>query len=164
MTEEKKKQLFPYFAYVYSQQLNPAKYGEVGSFDEWSKLLDENPEDLDKISQAASGLTDEDWVNLEQEFSQSSQPVKAKNGAKLDNLKKLKSFKKKSETKKCACGCDLISVKEAGGKITTKCACGCKAKKESGGVLTKKPKFMEKDDSVAVRQKMNSYKVKKFKD
>lgn len=34
MTEEKKKQLFPYFAYVYSQQLNPNKYGEVSSFDE----------------------------------------------------------------------------------------------------------------------------------
>lgn len=34
MTEERKQELFPYFAYMYSQQLDPDKYGSVGSIDE----------------------------------------------------------------------------------------------------------------------------------
>lgn len=38
---------------------------------------------------------------------------KAKNGAKL-------------KSKKCSCGCEMVSMKEAGGKIVDKCACNCK--------------------------------------
>ena len=34
MDETKKKELFPYFAYIYSQKLNPEKYGQVNSIDE----------------------------------------------------------------------------------------------------------------------------------
>jgi hypothetical protein len=34
MTDEKKQELFPYFAYIYSQKLNPEKYGQVNSIDE----------------------------------------------------------------------------------------------------------------------------------
>ena len=34
MDEEKKKELFPFFAYLYSQQMNPEKYGKVTSMDE----------------------------------------------------------------------------------------------------------------------------------
>lgn len=57
-----------------------------------------------------------------------------KNGAKLNTLKKLKSMKK--TPKKCACGCDMVDKKEAGGKIVSSCSCGCKAqKKEEGGNL-----------------------------
>jgi hypothetical protein len=32
--DAKKKELFPYFAYLYSKQLNPEKYGSVASMEE----------------------------------------------------------------------------------------------------------------------------------
>ena len=60
MTDEKKKQLFPYFAYLYSQQLNPEKYGNTESIEEWTSLIQENPEDIEEITSAASGLSDDD--------------------------------------------------------------------------------------------------------
>lgn len=47
----------------------------------------------------------------------------AKKGAKLKQLKK---YKKGNPIKKCSCGCDMITSKEAGGKLVSKCACGCK--------------------------------------
>ena len=34
MTDEKKRELFPYFAYMYSQEINPEKYGQVESIED----------------------------------------------------------------------------------------------------------------------------------
>jgi hypothetical protein len=34
ITEEKKEELFPYFAYIYSQKLNPDKYSAITSLEE----------------------------------------------------------------------------------------------------------------------------------
>jgi hypothetical protein len=34
MTNEEKDKLFPYFAYLYSKQLDPDKYGKAESIDE----------------------------------------------------------------------------------------------------------------------------------
>ena len=34
MTNEKKKELFPYFAFKYSKTLNPVKYGAVTDVDQ----------------------------------------------------------------------------------------------------------------------------------
>ena len=34
MTDDKKRELFPYFAYMYSQQLDPEKYGQVESIED----------------------------------------------------------------------------------------------------------------------------------
>lgn len=34
MNEDRKKELFPYFAYLYSQQMNPDVYGKASSIDE----------------------------------------------------------------------------------------------------------------------------------
>lgn len=34
MTDEKKQELFPYFAYIYSQKLNPEKYGSTSDIEE----------------------------------------------------------------------------------------------------------------------------------
>lgn len=59
----------------------------------------------------------------------SDEAVMAKKGAKL---KKLKGMKK---SKKCACGCDIITTKEKGGKLVNKCACGCKPKLQEGGIM-----------------------------
>ena len=139
MTEEKKKQLFPYFAYLYSQQLNPEKYGNAESIEEWTSLIQESPEDIEEITNAASGLSDDDWAEIEAQYNeeQSSDEVEmAKKGAKL---KKLQALKKSPKAKKCACGCDLVTFKEKGGKLSTKCSCNCKggkvSKKEDGGIL-----------------------------
>lgn len=136
MTPEQKKQLFPFFAYLYSKKLNPERYGEIESFDEWSKVLSENDNDRNQIINAAVKLSDEEWENLQNQYDsyaavetgedKSEEDIMiAKKGA---YLKKLKS--KKSSIKKCKCGCDLIDVKEDGGKITKKCSCNC-----SGGKI-----------------------------
>ena len=34
ISDEQKQELFPYFAYLYSQQLDPDKYGAASSMDE----------------------------------------------------------------------------------------------------------------------------------
>jgi hypothetical protein len=60
MTNDKKKELFPYFAYVYSQKLNPEKYGTATSLEEWTALIQDNPEDIDIITEAAGQLSNDD--------------------------------------------------------------------------------------------------------
>ena len=139
MTEEKKKQLFPYFAYLYSQQLNPEKYGNTESIEEWTSLIQESPEDIEEITSAASGLSDDDWAEIEAQYNeeQSSDEVEmAKKGAKLKKLKEFKKGAKMGKKKKCACGCDLISKREKGGTIVDVCTCcGSTHKFQYGGIL-----------------------------
>ena len=137
MTEEKRKELFPYFAYLYSKQMNPEKYGSVETFEDWSALIKDSPEDLDAIATAATELTDEDWSNLEKQYmktvsnepmDEDSAAIMAKKGAKLKKLRSMKKGKKMG-AKKCSCGCDMVASKGKGGKMVYKCACGCGAKK-----------------------------------
>jgi hypothetical protein len=56
-------------------------------------------------------------------------------GAKLEKINKLNKLKKGApitkKAKKCACGCDIIESKEAGGKISSTCSCKC------GGTIKK---------------------------
>lgn len=163
MDETKKQQLFPYFAYLYSQQLNPEKYGQVNSIEEWTKLIQESPEDIEKITAAAGELGEEDWTSLEQQYAEAQEESVqfAKKGAKLKQLKQgaVKNANKEVNTavskpvitqakkgmknpKRCKCGCELVTVKEDGGKLTSKCACGCSTKKlkkhQTGGQVVKK--------------------------
>lgn len=140
MNNEKKKELFPYFAFKYSKKLNPGKYGAVTDPDQWIKLLESDKEDMNKVTEAASLLPDSEWEELEKELNSNDIPY-AKNGAKLESIKKLQSFKKgkKVTTKKCSCGCSMIDYKEDGGKMTSKCSCGCSVgKKQIGGIMSKK--------------------------
>ena len=137
MTDDKKRELFPYFAYIYSQQLNPEKYGQVESIEDWTNLIQSNQDDIEKITQAAEQLSDEEWDALDQQYTEQSkasedqQVISAKKGAKLMKLKK--------GAKKCKCGCDMITAKADGGKLVSKCACGCDVKKkEKGGEINKK--------------------------
>ena len=115
MTDEKKKELFPYFAYLYSQQINPDKYGSVSSPEEWTNLIQDNEEDLNTITEAATKLTDEDWNTLEEQYNSKNDesPQLAAKGTKLRQLK--------NSVKKCKCGCEAILVKEEGGKFSYKC-------------------------------------------
>ena len=136
MTDEKKRELFPYFAYMYSQEINPEKYGQVESIEDWSNLIQSNQADIEKITQAAEQMSDEDWDALDQQYTEQSKAsedpvISAKKGAKLMKLK--------NAAKKCKCGCEMITSKAEGGKLVSKCACGCStAKKEKGGEINKK--------------------------
>lgn len=53
-------------------------------------------------------------------------------------------MKKGGKAKKCSCGCDLITIKEDGGKLTSKCSCNCKGgkmkKHQEGGLIQKSQK------------------------
>lgn len=153
ISDEKKQELFPYFAYLYSQQLDPEKYGSIKSMKEWIELIQDNEEDIEAITKAAEKLTPEDWDSLEVQYNQaketgaqeiaSQETQYAAKGAKLKKLRALnnieivESYKKggkstksaKSKKKKCKCGCDLILSKGTGGKIIQKCSCGCKGVK-----------------------------------
>lgn len=158
MTEEKKKQLFPYFAYLYSQELNPEKYGAANSIEEWTDLIQNSPEDINEISAAASELTDEDWDQIEQQYAQAQtegsetataeEIQSAKKGAKLKKLQEFKTGGKSKKKKKCACGCEMISKKEKGGQLVDVCSCcgkthkfqyGGVVKYEIGGMTTRNP-------------------------
>lgn len=136
MDETKKKELFPYFAYLYSQQMNPEKYGQIESMEEWIRTIQESEDDTQQIIQAAEQLTDEDWENLYEQYSQQKESNEAILAAKGAKLKKLKS-----KAKKCKCGCDMVTVKEKGGKMISKCSCGCggNIKKGSKGIVAPKP-------------------------
>ena len=141
MNDTKKKELFPYFAYAYSKEHQPAKYGERMKFEEWHNLIQEDVPFLEEISNAAINLGDDAWNKLEKDYSNENQVESAKKGAKLDNLKRLNATKKKTTKKKggkvssCSCGCDLIAAKVDGGAIgrgkgfgsksPKKCSCGC---------------------------------------
>jgi len=146
MTDEKKQQLFPYFAYMYSQQLDPEKYGNAGSIDEWSSLIQENQNDMSQITDAASQLTDEEWDNLEKEYSSESNSNEnqdiayAQKGAKLKQLKaaskgiafekgttksyaRTEVMKHGGKKKKCECGCAVVTKKAKGGQLVDSCNC-----------------------------------------
>lgn len=145
--EDKKKELFPFFAYLYSQKLNPEKYGQLQPDEEWSSLISEDEEIINKIVEAYSELGEEDLAALEQqqkEFSSDAEDMQfAAKGAKLKKLNTVKGINKKvlpakskggtsKKKRKCSCGCDMILTKAAGGKVIETCACKC------GGKMKKK--------------------------
>ena len=164
MSDEKKKRLFPYFAYLYSKKTKPDKYGDISDFDKWHKVINDDKGFLEEITQEAMGLSDEEWTKIEQDYSKEEAPKSAKKGAKLDKIKKLQAMKK---GKKCKCGCDLVTVKEKGGKVSMKCACGCAPKKQKGGTLNVRALI---DDGIVGssvgnkwERKIKAHKLKKFK-
>jgi hypothetical protein len=123
--------------------MNPDKYENDEAFlQELQKLQEQDPELINELSEAASdesGKYDMIWNKVDQLLKTNS-ILKSASGAKLNKLKKLKSMKK-SSPKKCKCGCDMIEVKEDGGKIVSKCSCNCgggKIKtKQKGGILNR---------------------------
>lgn len=131
MTDERKQQLVSIYAFLKSRELNPEKYGEVEDPEKWSTLIGEDPEMVKTLTEEMANLPEEYWDELDQQYQEENEVQSAKNGGKLKNLQNLQAYKKggKMKSKKCACGCDLVETKEAGGKITSKCACGCSVKK-----------------------------------
>lgn len=97
MDKEQKQKLFPYFAYLYSQEMNPEKYGDVTSIDEWMNLIQENEEDINAITEAADQLTDEDWEDLDAQYTEQiseKSAVMAKKGASLKRLRDVEKAKR----------------------------------------------------------------------
>ena len=144
ITDEKKKELFPLFAYMYSKKMNPEKYGRIEDIKEWTNVIKDSPDDIEAIAQEAAKLPDEEWETIAQQYDDNQlgdQETQdnlqyAKKGAKLLELKKYKGGKK--VVKKCSCGCDMIDVKEDGGKIASTCSCKC------GGTVKKESKVDSK--------------------
>ena len=122
INEEKKKELFPYFAYIYSQKLNPEKYGTATSLEEWTALIQDNPEDVDIITEAAGQLSNDDWESISQQYAEAQQgeqvdltkkPQSAAKGANLKMLKSQKTTPNKEVTKAIS---NPVLTKATGGK------------------------------------------------
>ena len=151
ISEDEKKSLFPYFAYVYSKQLNPEKYGNL-SMDQWVTTIQDSDDDIQRITEAAGSLTDDDWVALKAQYKEAMDNNKIELAAKGAKLKKLKELQKSStkktpteEVNKSVANPTLTAKAGAvvkkklmpkGGK--KKCSCGCdmiKSKADGGKII-----------------------------
>lgn len=74
----------------------------------------------------------EKQYSAQQGEKEQQEAIMAKKGAKL---KQLQAYKKGAKSKKCECGCEMISKKEQGGTLVETCACGCKSKMQEGGII-----------------------------
>lgn len=143
MTDERKQELSLKVITDFLAKNYPEEFEQADSSDKMQALFSEHS---DELTTELGKLTDEDFDSLDaQEAEQAREEEKAQAimAAKGAKLKKLSEMKNKS-AKKCKCGCDLVTVKEKGGKITTKCACNCgggKMKKEDGGEISNKPVY-----------------------
>lgn len=132
MNLERQQKLFPYFAYNYSREKNPAKYGNLGGYEEWYNLVQQDSQMVDDMTSAATNLNVDGWDDLEKRYTSDENDgeiVEAKCGTKLKRIKELQALKKGG--KKCSCGCDLVLAKTEGGKVghTRTCPC-CQGKKK----------------------------------
>lgn len=142
MTKEEKGKYF----YILTQLIK-ANSNEDVPVEFYSELKKDSEPELKSIESQVSNLNDQDRVKLDEQFASltpeeqqlyidnfedDSEIQSAKKGARLDFLKSLKK-----ETTKCSCGCEMVSHKEKGGKITMKCACGCQAKNVSDALVNK---------------------------
>lgn len=184
MTKEEKQKLIPLFGYAYymRNRKRSDKFDETTA-KEFLTAIKTDAKLADEIANAAKdpgNRYDTIWSKAEElateqiEETQSMQPTQtAKSGAKLEKLKKLRALKTPVK-KKCKCGCDMITVKAAGGKMTSQCSCNCgggKIKvKAKGGVLFEDDinylrNFGIVDPSISNKweRKINSHKLGKFK-
>lgn len=178
MTKEEKQKLIPLFGYAYymRNRKRSDKYDEATA-KEFLEVIKFDTKLADEIANAAkdpSTKYDAVWNKAEELASDQVESVQiAKNGAKLEKLKKLRALKTPVK-KKCKCGCDMVTVKAAGGKMTSQCSCNCgggKIKvKAKGGVLFEDDinylrNFGIVDPSISNKweRKINSHKLGKFK-
>lgn len=152
---------------------NSEKYKDDPRFlEELKKVENQDTVLIDEITSAANDTSDK-YKTIWDKVDKLVEVQVAKNGNKLGYLKSLNSYKK-GKPQKCKCGCDMIDVKEEGGKITTKCSCNCgggKVKiKEKGGVLDKLELKSLKgsgiiDSSIENKwsRRMNAKKIGKFR-
>lgn len=111
--------LLTYFVYIKSVELDPEKYGNLSSVEEWGTTIKNNQKDIDLILSEAKKVTSSEWDRLNTEYKNIQNKT-------VEVAKKGTSIKKR---KKCSCGCDLLISRETGGKLVSKCACNCKGGK-----------------------------------
>lgn len=112
------------------------------------EFLRDNSDDPEALKAASEFGESQDEILADPDFNNYiknlSDTPNMRIGGKLEYLKRLHKnnlnvdfFKKGGKaSKKCACGCNIITLKDKGGKMIEKCACGCKPdKKEDGGTL-----------------------------
>lgn len=181
---DSKEQMLQYFAPLYILNKlykedglsNPEKYKNDSAFLAEIERLQNQDEDLiAEISNAASDTSGKFNNVWEKANELVNSPTYAKDGAKLDYIKSLNSYKKGKKIKpvKCKCGCEMVEAKEAGGKIVSKCACNCGGgkikKKEKGGILDEYDledlKYSGIGDSITNKweRKIKANKIGKFK-
>lgn len=91
--------LLTYFIYKKSIELDPDKYGNLQSIEEWGDTIKSNQQDIDLILSQAKELTDADWDNLNAEYmklqdkSEQEQIQYAAKGARLKYLKAQEGMK-----------------------------------------------------------------------
>lgn len=175
MTKEEKNELIPLFGLLYYASTNNKNVDEATTQEFITKV--ESDKDLQKeIAEAAADETEtysDLWTTAKKlKEGEKSNIISAANGAKLNKLKKLQAIKK--SVKKCKCGCEMITIKEKGGKMTEQCACNC-----GGGKLKMKAKggTLEQNDIYSLidvgiinssisnkwERKLNAKKLGKFK-
>jgi hypothetical protein len=166
MTDEEKNNLVIYVLTDKIKKSNPEKYGNLTTPEEWQDVLENDKAAVDAAGKELETMTDEDWENYEAQYEASmNTPAYRKGGilsaAKGAKLKKLRSLEK---PKKCKCGCNMVDIKEKGGKITSVCSCRCGgkvSKKEKGGLLKEakekllKTKLIKKNQDGAKINKAN---------
>lgn len=136
MEEERFQQLLTQLVVKKAKEIKPEIYN--GSEEDIISSLNKNVQDKNEIMKyiqdlGESGKLEQELSALEQE--QEQMPY-FKEGGKLDYLQFLKKGGK-MKSKKCSCGCELVTKKDKGGKMVQSCACGCKPKLESGGKIQK---------------------------
>lgn len=137
MDEERFQQLLTALVVKKAREMNPEVYSGEDVKNVIEKL-NQNEQDKNQIMQhikelGESGELEKELMEIEQSQEQTSY---LKNGGKLNYLQSLKKGGK-IKSKKCSCGCDLVTKKEKGGKLVQSCACGCKPKLENGGKIQK---------------------------
>ena len=140
----------------------------------WNEFVKDPDTTMDKFLKDKDdydGDTEQSAETTPESESESStddedQAVLAKKGAKLKKLKDFKN-KVKNKTKKCSCGCDMITKKEKGGKMVEVCACGCHASKTKkhriGGEVEKEEKKPTSSKVLAELKKSKTDKKEKGK-
>jgi len=177
MTKEEKNELIPLFGLLYYAVSNSKEIDE-STTQEFITKIESDKGLQQEIATAAtddSGKYAELWEKAKELHSGNKageSVMSAAKGAKLNKLKKLQAMKKGG--KKCKCGCEMTSIKEKGGKMTSQCACNCgggKTKmKAKGGILEetdlsnlRKVGVIDPAISNKWERKLNSRKLGKFK-
>lgn len=82
MDDLKKQKLFPLFAYEYSKELNPERYSTTTSPDDWMRVILDYEEDMDTISEQATYVTDQEWLDLDKKYN-GNKIIKSQKGTKI---------------------------------------------------------------------------------
>jgi len=140
ITEDKKKELLPFFVFLVSQEINPEKYGKFKDTipgEEWSSTISVDDDTVNKAVEQYKQLSEENLAQLEAYQTQYIADHKtnsldsaqfAAKGAKLKKLnlvKKAAPITKKETVAESASNPVITKAKGGTTKKKKKCSCGC---------------------------------------